>query len=224
MAIQATSEEQLRMRRRARRRLLGAVTLLLMAAIFLPMLLDKEPRPLNRDIEIRIPPQTVAPLVSAPPVMSTAPSAPAVAPRQPAVPADKTATSPPAPVADQAEITPRPEPRLAEPDTTAKAVIPKPKKIPLKVEPPHTPDAAALEKSTLPTHFIVQLGAFSSAENVHQLRERLSAAGIRTYTESLPNGATRVRVGPFKTREQADRTRAGIVILGIQAKVIAMDN
>lgn len=225
MAIQATSEEQLRMRRRARRRLLGAVTLLLMAAIFLPMLLDKEPRPLDRDIEIRIPAQTGAPLVSAPPVMSAAPSAPAAAPLQPALPADKSATPPSAPDADQAEIaTPQPKPRLAEPDTTPKAASPQPEKIPLKTEPPHTPDAAALEKSTQPTNFVVQLGAFSSAENVRQLRERLSAAGIRTYTESLPNGATRVRAGPFKTRAQADRTQASIAMLGMQAKVIAMDN
>lgn len=221
MAIQATSEEQLRLRRRARRRLLGAGTLLLMAAIFLPMLLDQEPRPLDRDIEIRIPAQTAPPLVPAPPVMSTAPSAA----QRPAVPADKPAppSSIPTVREDEAPATPD-QPPLAEPETRSRAAAAKPEKVPLKTGPTQKSDPAALEKSTRAHHFVVQIGAFSSAENVRQLRERLSAAGIQTYTESLPNDTTRVRAGPFKTRKQADATQASIAMAGIQAKVIVMDN
>lgn len=220
MAIQATSEEQLRLRRCARRRLLGAVTLLLMAAIFLPMLLDQEPRPLDRDIEIRIPAQTAPPLAPAPPVMSTPSAA-----QHPAVPADKPA--PPSSIAtvreDEAPATPD-QASLAEPEARPRATAPKPEKVPLKTGPSQKSDPAVLEKLSRASHFVVQLGAFSSAENVRQLRERLSAAGIQTYTESLPNGTTRVRAGPFKTRKQADATQASIALTGVQANVIVMDD
>ena len=43
-------------KRKARRRLVGAVVLALAAAIILPMLLEKEPRPLGDDVSVRIPP------------------------------------------------------------------------------------------------------------------------------------------------------------------------
>jgi DedD protein len=44
------------MRRKARRRLVGAIVLALAAAIILPMLLEKEPRPLGDDVTVKIPP------------------------------------------------------------------------------------------------------------------------------------------------------------------------
>jgi len=44
------------MKRKARRRLVGAIVLALAAAIMLPMLLEKEPRPLGDDVSVKIPP------------------------------------------------------------------------------------------------------------------------------------------------------------------------
>jgi len=44
------------MKRKARRRLVGAIVLALAAAIILPMLLEKEPRPLGDDVSVQIPP------------------------------------------------------------------------------------------------------------------------------------------------------------------------
>jgi DedD protein len=44
------------MNARARRRLVGAIVLALAAAIILPMLLEKEPRPLGDDVSVKIPP------------------------------------------------------------------------------------------------------------------------------------------------------------------------
>ena len=44
------------MKRKARRRLVGAIVLALAAAITLPMLLEKEPRPLGDDVSVKIPP------------------------------------------------------------------------------------------------------------------------------------------------------------------------
>lgn len=44
------------LKRRARRRLVGAVVLALAAAVFVPMLLESDPRPLGEDVAVRIPP------------------------------------------------------------------------------------------------------------------------------------------------------------------------
>ena len=44
------------MKRKARRRLVGAIVLALAAAILLPMLLESEPRPLGDDVSVKIPP------------------------------------------------------------------------------------------------------------------------------------------------------------------------
>jgi len=44
------------LRRRARRRLVGAIVLALGAAVFVPMLLESDPKPLGEDVAVRIPP------------------------------------------------------------------------------------------------------------------------------------------------------------------------
>ena len=44
------------LRRKARRRLVGAVVLALAAAVILPLLLEKDPKPLGDDVSVQIPP------------------------------------------------------------------------------------------------------------------------------------------------------------------------
>ena len=45
------------LRRRARRRLIGAVVLALAAAVIVPMLLESDPKPLGEDVSVKIPPE-----------------------------------------------------------------------------------------------------------------------------------------------------------------------
>src|SRR3954468_14329395 len=52
----AIRDEELQLKKRARRRLVGAIALVLLIVVFLPMVLDSEPKPLNQDIAINIPP------------------------------------------------------------------------------------------------------------------------------------------------------------------------
>src|SRR3989338_11334892 len=54
MAKQLTDDE-LNLKRKARRRLIGAIALTLAVVVILPMVLDSEPRPTGQDIELRIP-------------------------------------------------------------------------------------------------------------------------------------------------------------------------
>ena len=44
------------LKRRGRRRLIGAIVLALVAAVVVPMLLESDPRPLGEDVSVRIPP------------------------------------------------------------------------------------------------------------------------------------------------------------------------
>src|ERR1700675_3809476 len=77
----AISDEEIQLKKRARRRLVGAVALVLLIVVFLPMILDSEPKPLNQDIAITIPPvpkpesiqQNPAPVVSSTPAPPSPP-------------------------------------------------------------------------------------------------------------------------------------------------------
>ncbi|MBI4756116.1 MAG: SPOR domain-containing protein [Betaproteobacteria bacterium] len=51
----AESDTQLDLKKRARRRLVGAVVLAVAAAVVLPMVMESEPRPANQEIQVRIP-------------------------------------------------------------------------------------------------------------------------------------------------------------------------
>ena len=65
MAEQSTSPDaELQLKKRARRRLVGAVALALLAVIVLPMVMDSDPRPPSQDIQVRIPSQDATGLAS----------------------------------------------------------------------------------------------------------------------------------------------------------------
>jgi DedD protein len=62
--------------------------------------------------------------------------------------------------------------------------------------------------------FVVQIGVFSSSVNAEALREKLHQAGIPAYTE------TRLQVGPFKDRTEAERTLQRLKELGVKGVVV----
>src|SRR5215218_1472269 len=49
------SDEELQLKKRARRRLVGAIVLVTAVAVILPMVLDSEPRPVTQNVDIQIP-------------------------------------------------------------------------------------------------------------------------------------------------------------------------
>src|SRR5512144_1922444 len=93
------------LKRRARRRLVGAVVLALAAATVLPLLLEQEQKPLGDDVSVQIPPVDDGKFVSR---LSPAESSPAATAREDAAPPKSGATaepasasSPPAPTAPE---------------------------------------------------------------------------------------------------------------------------
>ena len=89
----STSDEELQLKKRARRRLVGAIALVTVVAVFLPMVLDHEPKPTNHDVSIQIPSPNagtftskIVPVPAIPQSAKNAPPPPAVeAPAKPAL-------------------------------------------------------------------------------------------------------------------------------------------
>ncbi|MHB8667377.1 MAG: SPOR domain-containing protein [Burkholderiales bacterium] len=200
----AESEEALQLKRRARRRLVGAIALVTFVVIVLPLILDKEPGPAGPPLSVQIPNQDAVGFNSR------------VEPPAPAVPA--------APVAEKKSAIP---PVRTE-TPSAKAETPAPQAVPAKPKAEATAGEAAKADKTEEQRaraalsdraWVVALDAFSDKKNVTQLRARLSAAGVKSYTESVKTARgelTRVRAGPFASREAAEKARAKMVAMGLK--------
>lgn len=81
------------------------------------------------------------------------------------------------------------------------------------------PEAAAAKQEG---KFIVQVGAFGDADKANEVRQKLAGAGLNAYTQGVNASAgkvTRVRVGPFNGRAEADKAAARIKGLGLPASV-----
>lgn len=92
---------------------------------------------------------------------------------------------------------------------------------PATAAPPAGKAAAAVPGKTGAQHVIL-IGAFANPENVKQLQGKIGGLGVSTYTEMLnsPDGAkTRVRAGPFPTREAADKALEKLKRSGINGVV-----
>lgn len=213
-------DEATQLKKRARRRLIGAVALALLAAIVLPMVMDHQPAPPLKDIQVRIPSpdegvtQRVSPGKPISPRKEEKPQALAPEP----APAVKDTLPPASPVA-------KPEPRPeAKPEGKPD---PKPAGKPeSKPEPKPEPRSAAKpEVASGPPGgeaWEVQLGAYQEPQRVINLVNKLKELGIPTYTEKVdtPNGSrTRVRAGPFPTQEAAEKARARVKIVGVDGPV-----
>ena len=171
------------LKRRARRRLIGAVALTLMAVIVLPLLLEDEPPPAS-SLVVRMA------------------AAPEPAPEQAAQlthtdEADVT-VNPALPVSPQTEPVPESEPVKPEPVKTEQ-IKPTPKPQPSK---PAATSAAQAKPVAASEAFVVQLAALSDAAKAHALEARAAKAGLPAYTDTVGKLA-RVRVGPYPSRAAA---------------------
>ncbi len=73
--------------------------------------------------------------------------------------------------------------------------------------------------------FIVQVGAFAEARAAQDMRTRVEKLGLKTYTQAIetPEGKRiRVRVGPFASREEADRAAAKLRGGGLAGTVLTL--
>lgn len=260
----AESENQLELKKRARRRLVGAIALALTAAVILPMVMDHEPKPLTQDIQIRIPNPDAA-SVSRPAALRQAPESDAGKPRPaPAAEASTPAAKPSEPEAAKPDSAPRPPQQTQTKPETAKAAAeakpdarseskadpkagakneakPEAKAEAKPAAKAETGEGAKAQQDTKAEReakveailsgsepaqasgqFIVQLGAFGDPANVTKIRARVREAGFSSYTEVLKGSKgnqTRVRAGPFASREAAEQAAAKLKHAGLAGLV-----
>ncbi|HLT98942.1 MAG TPA: SPOR domain-containing protein [Burkholderiaceae bacterium] len=227
------------LRVRARRRLIGALVLVLTAVIFVPMLFDSPP-----EEEMPVPvvlPDTIPP-IPAEPQVALAPESPSNSvetssgviqqpqPVEPAAPVAKPSEPTPQATATTPEPAPAPEP-ARKPEPPAEAPKPTPAKPPAN-DKPRTDDgsvALALLEGRKPVqqqgsaapasgNFVLQVAAYTTEGDAQSRRDKLAAAGVtNAYVENaVANGKTayRLRVGPFPTREAAEAAQARLRQLG----------
>jgi DedD protein len=233
------------LRRRARHRLIGASVLVVLGVVGFPVLFDTQPRPVSVDIAVDIPDRATAkPLVdtSTPKPLSasagldakeevvpdTKPEVKAEAKPEPKVEAKpdvkpETAVAAAAGAAAVAAVVPKaetkPEPAKADAKPTAKPEA-------------KTAEAKADAKPAKPTdskdtgaRFVVQAGTFSDEAKLRETRSKLEKAGITTYTqviEGKDGRRVRVRVGPFTSRDEADKVARKIKQLSLQPQVLTL--
>ena len=143
------------LKKRGRRRLVGAVALVLLAVIALPMVFDPQPKSTLPPVSARIPGENETPFAPKPPANSQAKT-------------DASATAP----------------------------------------------AAAAPSG----EFVIQVGAFARPEAV---LAKLAAAKLPYYTEPAQGNLTRVRAGPFATREAADQALGRLKELGLKPGAVS---
>jgi DedD protein len=202
-AENAAAESAEVLRQRARHRLLGAAVLVVLAVIGFPFLFDTQPRTVSVDIAVEIPDKnksrsSASPVGAAPmPAASPTPLPPEQglsAKEEVVAPTAANATKP-APVAPAVPATSPPPPAKAEATKAESA----------KAEPDKPPAAEAKDGAA---RFVVQVGAYADADKAREVRRKLEKAGLKTYThvaETKEGKRTRVRLGPFATRDEADK-------------------
>jgi DedD protein len=223
-------DAHLQLKKRARRRLVGAVAFAGLAAVILPMVMDEEPKQQVQDVQIRIPGQDQTPFNP----KVTKPAAGVASESVPAAEKHDVTSPPPTVAATKPAEVPKPPDKVPEKPVEKKAE---------KVADKHV-EKAAREGSSEPQRaaailggkvadaspagnggqYVILIGAFSNPANVKQLQTKIGELGVKVFTESLdsPEGKkTRVRAGPFPSREAADKALEKMKRIGVNGVVAA---
>ncbi|HEX5362875.1 MAG TPA: SPOR domain-containing protein [Gallionella sp.] len=217
MAKELTDDE-LNLRRKARRRLIGAIALTLAVVVILPMVLESQPKPSGQDIELRIPaPDKVGEFVSGA-VVSEVAVAPVLAASEVAAPTPVAEpVVEPVPVAQEARV----EAAKVQP-VVEKAPEPKVTVGKSAAAQSATASAKSADKPASKAGYVAQVGAFSSAATAKQEVDKLKKWGFsKAYTEKIGD-KTRVRVGPYEDRDKADKARQLIEKHGMHPVVVGI--
>ena len=227
-------------RLRARRRLVGALVLLIAGVIAFPLVFETQPRPIGAQTAVEpgsravatapapapaasrpapvdraslAPPPDAGIEAAAPASATAAVSTSVLAPVLPTPPAPASSAAAPAPAASTpARAAPVAKPASAPADgVAAKALL------------ESTPsDTAALPGSG---RFVVQVGAYAAAAPMKDVRAKVEKLGLKTYTQVIENAEgkrTRLRVGPFATRAEAEAAGAMLKAAGLPANLLSL--
>ncbi|MGF2685444.1 SPOR domain-containing protein [Marinobacter sp. DUT-3] len=196
-----------------KQRIIGALVLVSLAVIFVPMLFD-EPHSERTSNPIKIPEEPPFPEVDAP----EPPEADAPAYRL-------EETDEPEPVADrdsqqvqrveepvEQAPEPQPEPEAAPEEPVSQPVADQSRPEPDDGEEPQQAGSAEYAGS-LEGAWVVQLGSFGSADNARNLRNKVRDTGYSSHLQEIQRGdatLTRVFSGPFAEKAEAERAKKAL--------------
>lgn len=193
-----------------KQRVVGALVLLALAVIFLPMLFSREDEVRQVVVE--------APVMPKPPAMPTVEVQPTEVPEPQADDADNgvppaetaAAQAPSAPIASLPAQQSQPaQPKAPAPQPVApKPAAPaqQPAQASAASAAPAQQPAQRLDSNNLPVSWSVQLASLSNRARADELQKSLRSQGYNAYVRSF-DGMNRVFVGPVVERAEADRLR-----------------
>ena len=195
-----------------KQRMVGALVLVALAVIFLPMLFSRQDEQRQVVVEAPAAPQAPAmPQVQVEPVVVPEPQ---TLPEEPVPSDDEVAaqTTPAAPAVPVQQSVPvvKPAPAPAAPVVAAKPAAPAPAPKPVAPQPaaPGKPDVgpSRIDPNGLPISWSIQLASLANRESADALQKKLRAQGYNAYIRSA-DGKNRVFIGPLIERAEADRLR-----------------
>jgi len=214
------------LRVRTRRRLIGACALLLAVVVLVPMLLDPTPRAVPDNIPIDLPsdrtPFAPRPAAPAPAPVTGAADGAAGVPAAPGSAADTAADAAPAGAEARPPAGSAPSPKsVDEAGAQGKKHSATPAE-PAKGEAKHTAHKA--EPSAVGQGKIfVQAAAMAEESAAQKLADRLSKSGLTPFVErthTTDGVRFRVRLGPFASRDDAERMRQRLQALRVSANIV----
>lgn len=209
LASASPAESLEALRRRARQRLMGAAVLVVLAVVGFPLLFDTQPRPISVDIPIDIPDKNkVAPGAVPPALVKVPTEADAKAAELPPTvglgPKEEVVAPAPAAKDGGPAVTPGAAPAAAAAAAQGK-------------------EAPAVAKDPAATRYVVQVGAYAEDAKVREVRAKLEKAGLKTYTQQADTKEgkrTRVRMGPYTDKAEAEKALAKAKGLQLQATLL----
>ncbi|MCW9025196.1 MAG: SPOR domain-containing protein [Gammaproteobacteria bacterium] len=187
-----------------KQRLVGAIVLVALAVIFIPMILngEKDDDFLKNTDSIPVKPDRIKDIRQ---IEIKQPTRPAdTAPLR--IPVDEHSSEGPA-VTQKATA----ETKLVKPQTSPKIITRSPEatKAAPKIKTTQAPTVAPTPTPKLTLAWAVQVGSFSSQKNAINFRDKLRKKGFKTFVEKIEargQSTYRVRVGPFVKRQQAEKS------------------
>ncbi|MCP9759654.1 SPOR domain-containing protein [Aquitalea sp. S1-19] len=244
-------QELTQLRKRARRRLVGAVALVLVATVVLWNVLGAIPDQKMKPEAIEVIGHAAseaaaavavadasAPLVDAVPdasgpteIVASLPAEPepvpaplptvAVAPPPASLPLDKPAVKP---APEPVKPAPKPEPVKPQPKVETVKVKPAVEQDPLAILEGRESRAPAKTEAAPSGRYMVQLAALSDPAKVDALRARLAASGMSAQFSKVQTSkgeVVRVRMGPYGSQAEAQAALARLSKAGVSGMVVS---
>ncbi|WLI44468.1 SPOR domain-containing protein [Pseudomonas beijingensis] len=194
-----------------KQRMVGALVLVALAVIFLPMLFSRQDE--QRQVSVDAPAAPQAPSVPPVQVEPVAVPEPQALPQEPVPSDEELAEQPAAPSTPIAPVPATPAPAAPSKPAVAPVAVPAAPAIkPAPSQPitaaPTKPDTtqSRVDANGLSVSWSVQLASLTSRESAENLQKTLRSQGYNAYIRSA-DGKNRVFVGPLIERAEADRLR-----------------